>query len=980
MVLNKILKPILTPFSKNKWQSRNPEVRKKAILELPLSQQDTLYSIAMNDSDPIIRAVAANRLSDLDLLQTIIMKGSDETVKEAAQLRLFQLLCGLKHPVPEYEIREKMIRGSRNPALLEFVAANADRAELRELTIKRISRDPLLGDIALSDSNSQVRQLAANQIAKRSTLERVAKQSRRKDKRVYKIVKTKLDRIIEDEERPALLANEVLDICDKLEKLNKRNRLLQEKTTFENYIARWTEIQNFANEQVTKRFHSICSVIYKRLDELEKKQQLENSTLDTLEKLLSTLSSAVDDLLSTQETSEPDQKIIDENEKIILNLGREWDEHIKNLSNSDTISQYNIKFQAILDLAEPNSDEASVNLLGIEKVINLVEQTEGMLSQKGYIPGKTISVLETKFKQQLSGQQLADIEILEQRFNQAISALKEQLKTQQSIADKFISQIHKRTETIKSQINDGHVTKADTALHDLFKQIDHSDVLSNSEKQKFHSELHSLQLELGDLSSWRNWAHDNERLNLTLKAEQLVQQANTSQTLSTEFTDITTQIKEIRNQWKKMRSRTSDELWQRFNNACNQAYEKCTPYIDKQAEIRKLNLKAKEALCEQLENYIETMHWPLDSNAEVDHSINWIQVDKITKQAKKEWADIGYVDRKAHKAIKKRFDNAIDIIRNELKKVWHINQKKFQQLIDDAQVLSESLDDDLPGAIHQAKELQKQWKKIGPVSSFQRNKLWKKFRKSCDVIFNKRQESIEQKNSQNTELLREKEAICENLEALNQQPLKRSDLETAYRDIQQLWHELAPSIKSLSKDVNKRYHDAQKIYEQKLTHLIFEEQQHQLDLFRQKADLCTQLESSSDNTDETINDFESQWQQLEKLPNGIETLIQNRYENALHHINDDKASLIESELIKKHRFCLKHEILLSKDSPEKDQQQRMEMQVDLLNSNLGSHGGDDSDSEHLNDFDLQLQWYEMSNYSQDQPLEERFNLLLTKND
>ena len=181
MVLNKILKPILTPFSKDKWQSRNPEVRKKAIQELPVSAQDILAEVAMNDPDETIRALAANRLNDLDLLQTIIMKGTNGTVKQAAENRLFQLLSGLKHPVPEYDVREKMIRGSRNPALLEFVAANADKAELRELTIKRISRDPLLGDIALTDTNAQVRQLAAQQIAKRSTLERVAKNSRRKD-------------------------------------------------------------------------------------------------------------------------------------------------------------------------------------------------------------------------------------------------------------------------------------------------------------------------------------------------------------------------------------------------------------------------------------------------------------------------------------------------------------------------------------------------------------------------------------------------------------------------------------------------------------------------------------------------------------------------------------------------------------------------------------------------------------------------------
>ncbi len=227
MVLNKLIKPIFSPFTREKWQSKNTDVRKKAVQELPVSDQETLADIAMNDPEETIRAIAANKLSDLDLLQTIIMKGTNGTVKEAAQTRMFQLLSGMKHPVPEFHIREEMIRGSRNPALLEFIAANADQASLRKIAINKVSRDPLLGDIALTDENAKIRQLAAQHIAKRSTLERVAKQSRRKDKRVYKIVKTKLDRIIEDEERPARLATEVVEICDKLEKLKKRNRLLQ---------------------------------------------------------------------------------------------------------------------------------------------------------------------------------------------------------------------------------------------------------------------------------------------------------------------------------------------------------------------------------------------------------------------------------------------------------------------------------------------------------------------------------------------------------------------------------------------------------------------------------------------------------------------------------------------------------------------------------------------------------------------------------
>lgn len=976
MVLNKILKPILTPFSKEKWQSRNLEVRKKAVQELPVSDQETLNYVAMNDTDESIRALAANKLSDLDLLQTIIMKGTNEVVKQAAQTRLFQLLCGLKHPIPDFDVREKMIRGSRNPALLEFVAANAEQEELRELTIKRISRDPLLGDIALTDNSPRIRQLAAQQIAKRSTLERVAKHSRRKDKRVYKIVKSKLDRIIEDEERPLLLSKEVHEICDKLDKLYKRNRLLQEKSTFENYVTRWSEIQNFADEATTEHYHAICAKIINGIDELEQQHHQELQTIENLEQLLTTLSTAVDELLMAREAEQGDHKTIDDKEKLILSLGEQWDSVIKSLNDKDRIHTFNARFQAVLDLAESESSPVAKNH-SLEKLQSLVQQAEAMLNHRGYMFEKTISALEYKFNQQVEGISSTDVDNLAQRFHAAMGNLKQQLTTQQQQAQQFIKQIDARTEKIQAMIADGLVSKADKLLHELFKQIDNSDLLSSSEKQHFHSDLKDLQSQLGDLSAWRNWAHDKERENLISKAEKLVQLVQDNNNLAAEFQDITSEIKALRNQWKKMRSHTQEEQWQRFNTACNQAYEPCIEFIDQQSELRKANLKAKQQLCEQIENYIAKMGWPSDDKAPVDNSIDWIQVDKITRQARKEWSNIGFVERKAHKSINHRFDKGIEIIRQELKRVWHINQQQFNDLIKQVQNLTDLLDEDLDTAIFKAKECQQQWKTIGPVSSYQRNKLWKKFRKACDVIFDKRQDNIDQRNSQNNERVREKEAICENLEALNQQPLSRLHLENAFNDIEGLWQELAPQARSLSKDVNQRYTKAKNVFRDKLNALKLLEQEQQLALLRQKAQLCTRIESMTDNSETQIQQLNAQWQELETLPSALETRIKKRFEAAMHTLHSQesaKETLKASELQHKREFCLKYEVLLGHESPKELQQARMEMQVELLNDNLG-HNRAETDEHKIQALELHMQWYEITNYTQDAGLEQRFNQL-----
>ncbi len=1009
-LLNKFLTPLFSTFTKEKWQSRNPEVRKKAVQELPVSDQKTLNQIAINDTDESIRAIAANKLSDLDLLQTIIMKGTNSTVKEAAQNRLLQLICGLKHPIPDFDVREKIIRGSRNTTLLEFVSVNADEASLRKLTIKKISRDPLLGDIALQDENPQIRQLAAQQIAKRSTLERVIKNSRRKDKRVYKIVRNKLDHIIEDEQRPLLLAKEVVEICSHLEKLKKRNLLLQEKLTFENYVTRWSEIQNFADPQTTERYHAICSDIIEAIDHLESEQEKEQSNIQKLETLLTSLSTAVDDLLNARENttlidssldspgddslpekqnvSRAEQETIKVAEKTIQNLGNEWDKIIPSLSQESLVDKLNAKFQSILDLADneaPNSEKQSQAYDNhsdtLKKVQTLAEQTENMLTNGGFILEKTILALENKFQQQLDNNNSdAEFQALQVNFKKAVKTLKEKLSIQQKQANNFRDTINKQSQEIQSLIDNGHVSKAEKLIKDQIKEIEHSSLISNIDKQKYQNEIHKIQSQLGDLSSWRNWAHDNERESLAIKAESLVKQSSESDELDRDYLDITYQINGLRKQWKSMRSQTKEEMWQRFNNACNLAYENCFPYIDKQNEERQANLKAKEALCEQLENYISQMAWPTAKDTQPDETIDWIQVDKITKQARKEWSLIGFVERKHHKNIGRRFNKSIDTIRTELKKIWQLNQDKFFDLVQQTEALHETFEDDLSEAINKAKHLQRQWKAIGPVSPYQRNKLWKRFRKGCDVIFNKRQDNINQKNQANTDQLREKEAICENLEALNLQPLDIKDLKQAFHDIENLWSELVPQAKKISNQVNQRYKAAHQVFQEKLEALLIKQQNEQLDILKQQAELCTEIESTKiedTEVDESNSDFNSRWtaftaQSLDK------TRLNQRFQDALNSSESDREALIQSELSNKQSFCLKYEILLGKETPDEEQQTRMEMQVELLNSNFGQNRTEGSDKTQITPFELQCEWYEFSNYSKNESLQKRFVKLLSE--
>jgi len=285
--------------------------------------------------------------------------------------------------------------------------------------------------------------------------------------------------------------------------------------------------------------------------------------------------------------------------------------------------------------------------------------------------------------------------------------------------------------------------------------------------------IQDLNQQLNKLSSWKNWAAENKRENLYHQAQHILLQINEQLSTSSEskvgpesepkaepeskdleniYQTFSGQIKQLRQEWKELKGRSDDKMWEKFNQCCNQSFELFAPYLEQQTQLRQENTKKKETLCQQLENYIQHMHWRSATNQEdkleADENINskhleqidWKQVDSILKQAKKEWNAIGASDRASYKALFSRYKAATTIIEHKRHKAWEINSKKFETLIVKAKELDELIDSDLTAAIKECKKLQADWKKVGPTQQRQRKILWKNFRSACDKVFSKRNE------------------------------------------------------------------------------------------------------------------------------------------------------------------------------------------------------------------------------------------------
>jgi len=974
MKLKNLFSPLLNTFSRSGLNSNNPKNRIRAILEELEPGSPELANIAINDSDNEVKICAINRLTNLDVIQQVIIKLNDDKIKSKAYGHFSKLLSGEIFPIPDLKEREKTVNGTLPSKTIEYVALKAKEAQLRIIAIHKVNRDALLGDIALNDSNSQVKTTAANQIGKKSTLERVCKQSRSKDKRVYKICKDKLTCIIDDEERPQRLNKEIIELCEQLEKIYKRNLLIQEEPTIINLQNKWLEHNNFANEQTQERYKNITNKIDIALKNLKQAQLDEQNTRDNLQQIIHNLSIEAEELLQGKESN--NIEIIESKLKTIALYKKSWNEQIQQITTKkhmDIIEQYN----NILILIEQAEDEKE-NLSSIELLKHYINQAEQLLDNSQYIGEKLIKSLEKNFYYELDKTDQANSKSNECQiqFKQKIQQLKNRITEQQEQHQKLT----KKSDLLISEINDkleqGKTDEAQIIKKQYYDLIQKSPVISSKNKEQMLEKVRSSDDQLKQLTSWKNWANNRERENLCQKSAQLLDKIKLSdKDISIIYNKYGDQVKDLRNQWKQLKGRSPDQLWEQFNNNCNQCFELFKPYFEQQEELRTQNLQLKEAICEQLENYIQFMNWPSPATNSTNNDANktnteidWIQVNKIVRQAKNEWQKVGPTDKKKSQKTFNRYNKSIDIVNKELKKIWIENQKKYQHLIDQVFDLHKLLDKDLNKAINEAKSLQAQWNQLGPVQHYQRKTLWKNFRKGCDVIFNKREEIKTELNEKNESIILEKTGLCENLEALNQQNLDITDLINAFTDIDSTWKQINQKTPAKQKPIEQRFEHAKKAFDLKIIELNKQEQQQQLDLLKQKSEVCKQIENNTG----TIN--QESWEELAKLKNNaLEKQIEQRYKQAIRlaeqkYPEEQLSELLEQTYQEKEQLCLNLEILTDKQSPDEEAQKRLEFQIQQMNGNI------DNIPQTIDE--IITQWYLLADFEQHQALKDRFESTL----
>jgi hypothetical protein len=203
-----------------------------------------------------------------------------------------------------------------------------------------------------------------------------------------------------------------------------------------------------------------------------------------------------------------------------------------------------------------------------------------------------------------------------------------------------------------------------------------------------------------------------------------------------------------------------ESVWQRFKTASDAVYARRDEFLKTLQQEFAANFDLKNKLCEEVAVY---------TTFQSDRIKEWNQKTKEVLELQKKWETVGGLPRSKSKEINKKFWSAFktffsnkSVFFKKLDEERDQNLKKKNDLVQRALELKESNEWDK--ASNELKNLQQQWKDIGPVPEKFREKVFKEFKEACDYFFEQKRNQLGKQENEQVENLKAKEAICAELE------------------------------------------------------------------------------------------------------------------------------------------------------------------------------------------------------------------------
>ncbi|MDR5868541.1 DUF349 domain-containing protein [Halomonas koreensis] len=709
-----------------RWQHPDAEVRRQAVARLDPArpeQRARLERLAA-DADPGVRREALRHLEDPQRLLALQGEGQD-----SAELRhrLAALLCGRDGGL-ELARRIALVERLDDAELLERIALEGDNQQLRLTALGRLTDEAALIRQACDNGIAAVRHAAAARVESEAGLQRLI-QGARRDRRVAREARERLNRRRADaaslaearERREALL-----------EQLERHARTPWEPLyagRFRHLMREWSGLGDLPDAEQERRYQDACQRCRKVISDHEAHEQAQDAaerrreTADQArESLVEALEESLEGLHQGERLADQDIDSLRAQKQL---LASRWqalsDQHLADEAlrhrYDQALADYDRIVQARVRLDErAEAIEQALRDGDDERLAALVEAC-------GWPRDLPPSPLLQRARRRLAAGPPEDQD-LDARLASFAEELDRLERLLESGAFKGASRLHQRLR-------------------------DQAERLPAARIKPQRARLKRLGARLAELRDWRGFVAGPKRDQLC----EAIQALADDDSLADD--ELDRRHRQLVKAWRDLGDAAANrEQSAAFRAASERIQARLQTWRERQDRLRRDNLAAREALCEQLETLLAQPAPEADPDA----------LREIRDRARQQWRRLSPVPRDEAEAVGRRFGR----IRHDLQalieqRAGEIAEAK-RALIESARELRDQAQP-LARRAERAKALQRRWRALGRAPKGEEQALWREFRHLCDEIFARRDAARSDQAQRGRDRLEAMQALIDRLDA-----------------------------------------------------------------------------------------------------------------------------------------------------------------------------------------------------------------------
>jgi len=980
-----------------RWKHKNPQLRKRALLSLNPDREESqkIYlEVLKNDPELYIQRIAIQGLNNVGQLQSLRDSTRQSELYQAATNRLCELLstCSKNHPASYLKNVLSSISENR---ILEYVALHANDEELQLFALDKIVNETVLTEILHSGQFENNRKHALERLNTANSLKRAIKILKRKDKQLAARAQEMLDNVLEKSRYETELQKEYKRVANEFMKLINLCRYSDEWKKYEARIRELNERCHSLYLQVGSQLSGTVPVTIKNIDEAYQyfESQLKRGESSQTER--PNWSTDTELAVETRRSVELDRltELCDDFDKLTQRipqidisistvegdlqaaasqLEQSWTETLSAMDKEKLSTSDRAELESLEARLKQTQDQFGEKLSNILQARSSIAAAETFISRAGpLIENETIAdideikVLLKGFESEKFGNNplipaklIDDAHHLTSLLQKRLEDLGQQFKSLHEEFESLTGKLEKalaagKARTVKQMINRGR-----NILKQLpgkqFERLD-TDGLTKSFNQ--------LVRQSETLLGWHQWSAETAKDQLINEMEALAKAVQESVGRHIDYPGVAEQISQARERWKQATKGMKDQdssLWERFDAACNRAYEPCLNYFNKLDEERRRNLEQREKVCQDLEKYFQSI------TGVDDDAIDWKALEKITRVARGDWEKLGTVNRGDRAAINKRFNTVVHQLEKLVRSRRDENRRAKKLLITQIEAVLKQVEENqaqIDSALQAVKSAQAKWKDIGPASKDKQ--LWNAFKSVCDSVFTVKKSEQQKIKQEENELNRQRDDVISRIN--NCSMLQDDALVNSRPEFEQLkteWHAMPKLAKD--HDRERRYIKACENYNKALQQLRKNQLRQVKQQIQSNVAACYQLENllsqfvagslDVDSLRDSVATLDEKWNVINEKTLNFSVAIDERFarlkkyvsdlcNGRQHEIEQDISEQHENRLRNKEELCIQLEILANKESPEESRSRRMEIQVGRLAESMKQNNSPDVDYE-----------------------------------